>query len=85
MQLASSRCGLPTAPSRNHVAHSQPGFDITAFSASFLQVGNIFYFAGTDDSKGSELWRTDGTVAGTYVLRDIAVGLPMLSLQTSVT
>ena len=34
----------------------------------------LFYLAIDDPATGSELWRTDGTAAGTLLLRDIAPG-----------
>ncbi len=38
-------------------------------------VGGITYFAATDVEHGWELWRSDGTVAGTYIVRDINPGV----------
>ncbi len=37
-------------------------------------IGGVAYFTGTTINEGTELWRTDGTAAGTYLVRDIAVG-----------
>ena len=34
----------------------------------------MLYFAGTTPETGKELWRTDGTAAGTFMLRDIEPG-----------
>lgn len=36
--------------------------------------GNIMYFRGYDTTNGGELWRTDGTVVGTYLIKDIKPG-----------
>jgi ELWxxDGT repeat protein len=35
------------------------------------QVGSVFYFAATDDKNGTELWKSDGTAAGTVLVKDI--------------
>jgi ELWxxDGT repeat protein len=34
----------------------------------------LLFFAGADAAHGVELWRTDGTVEGTRIVRDIAPG-----------
>lgn len=36
--------------------------------------GNIMIFGGRDATFGRELWRTDGTPAGTYMIKDIKSG-----------
>jgi len=41
---------------------------------TWVVFNNILYFQGCDDGYGCELWRTDGTQAGTYRLADIAPG-----------
>ena len=41
-----------------------------------LPTGTLF---ALDDGHGAELWRTDGTAAGTYLLRDINPGEPSSS------
>ena len=40
----------------------------------FAVVGDIAYFVGTDAAHGRELWRTDGTQAGTKLVADIEPG-----------
>ena len=35
-------------------------------------VNNVFYFVAQGSDIGEELWRTDGTTAGTYLLKNIA-------------
>jgi ELWxxDGT repeat protein len=36
---------------------------------------NLFFFGGTDQAHGDELWRSDGTSAGTRLVKDIDPGL----------
>jgi ELWxxDGT repeat protein len=40
----------------------------------YCNVNNIIFFSHDDGVHGTELWRTDGTVAGTYMVKDIIVG-----------
>jgi ELWxxDGT repeat protein len=40
----------------------------------FTVVGSTMYFTGSDDVHGRELWKTDGTVSGTAMVKDIRVG-----------
>lgn len=44
------------------------------YSSTYLVNNGILYFLADDGSKGVEVWRTDGTTAGTYLLKDIAPG-----------
>ncbi|WP_172992252.1 ELWxxDGT repeat protein [Lacipirellula parvula] len=37
-------------------------------------VGDVLYFGGNDPTGGAELWRSDGTEAGTFRVKDIAGG-----------
>jgi trimeric autotransporter adhesin len=41
---------------------------------SYCNVNNIVYFAHDDNVHGTELWRTDGTAVGTYLVKDINLG-----------
>ena len=39
--------------------------------ALFVEMGGILYFAGDDGIHGWELWRSDGSVGGTYMVKDL--------------
>jgi ELWxxDGT repeat protein len=44
---------------------------LTPFVTSIVASGGVAYFNGTDPVRGAELWRTDGTAAGTSRVADI--------------
>lgn len=37
----------------------------------FAKLNGVVYFGAANDTTGAELWRTDGTEAGTYLVKDI--------------
>ena len=41
---------------------------------SFLEVDGVSYYSAYAPTFGTELWRTDGTAAGTYMVRDVNPG-----------
>jgi ELWxxDGT repeat protein len=65
-------------------AGAQPAYRVediatTGFTGSaphgFTSMGGIVYFAARDAANGDELWRTDGTAAGTWLVRDLRPGV----------
>ena len=42
--------------------------------ASLVNINGIVYFSATDVAHGNELWRSDGTASGTYIVKDIFPG-----------
>src|SRR4029079_5297853 len=40
----------------------------------FTAVGSTLYFSANDGVHGRELWRTDGTTAGTHMVKDVRPG-----------
>jgi trimeric autotransporter adhesin len=47
--------------------------DPRLFLGALQPIGNTLYFEGRDATHGWELWKTDGTVAGTAMIKDIQV------------
>jgi len=51
-----------------------PGLLRAQSAPSGVALGNVLYFSGSDPAHGAELWRSDGTVAGTRLLIDLLPG-----------
>lgn len=48
-----------------------PAFAIDRFTNRIVVSGSSAYFTANDGANGAELWKTDGTAAGTVMVRDI--------------
>src|SRR5262245_37026525 len=46
-----------------------------SFPQEYHRLGSVTYFRATTPANGMELWRTDGTTAGTWLLKDIWPGV----------
>ncbi|MET0556289.1 MAG: ELWxxDGT repeat protein [Vicinamibacteria bacterium] len=75
------------------VAHAQPAYRVKDVAPGpgggsgpeqFVAVGGVTYFVASDPANGREVWRTDGTAAGTTLLKDLAPG-PQSSSPTDLT
>jgi len=45
-----------------------------SFPQGYARAGGLVFFAADDGQSGSELWRTDGTAAGTFLVADACPG-----------
>jgi len=82
-QVCSTTLDLNTAPTSTPTEIDQgrfpsleyPGSDVIERGyAPFVELGGNHYFAGTTAALGTELYRTDGTALGTYLVADTTPG-----------
>ena len=55
---------------------SGPGSSVSPTGADRVVKDGVLYFVASDISHGYELWRSDGTAAGTFMVRDIRTNTP---------
>ena len=48
--------------------------DASSSPEYFVQLGDVAYFTAETPAAGRELWRSDGTAAGTFMVKDINAG-----------
>jgi ELWxxDGT repeat protein len=68
--LAATTQAQPASPLRD--VNPSAGFGSSPME--FTSVAGVTYFAASDAANGWEVWRTDGTAAGTRILKDMRPG-----------
>ena len=58
------------------IHYSTSGYQVNSNSdiTEMISFNNLLYFAANDAIHGKELWRSDGTQSGTYIVKDIHTG-----------
>src|SRR5262245_6014764 len=56
------------------VADINTGVSDVTVGGTIVEVGSIAYFVGSDEATGGGLWKSDGTAAGTGLVKDITPG-----------
>jgi ELWxxDGT repeat protein len=57
------------------------GWGVTASTSLWVASQGVLYFIGWDVEHGSELWRSDGTPAGTYLVADVRPGAEASAIE----
>ena len=70
---------LVPAPALGQTSHLVKDINTTSvaqgsFPQGYVKAGGLGFFAADDGESGAELWRTDGTVAGTFQVSDACPG-----------
>ena len=52
-----------------------PSYTISSVATNLIVVGDTLYFSGYNPTHGRELWKSDGTAAGTVMVKDIYSGV----------
>ena len=72
--LAGSTHGLAQSPQLVRDINPRPAAAFGSSPTNFFSLGNRVLFIAGSREHGAELWRTDGTAAGTTLLKDIQPG-----------
>jgi ELWxxDGT repeat protein len=69
-------------PGGNGSSGTIPGY--SSYGGKLTAVGGLLYFTAEDGTHGEELWKSDGTAAGTVLLKDIFPGPYGSSVSTPI-
>ncbi|MBV9964021.1 MAG: T9SS type A sorting domain-containing protein [Parafilimonas sp.] len=79
-QLSTANASQVNLATNSNPSNYQPQF----YHQQYAVLNNIAYFTANDGVHGTELWRSDGTTAGTYMVKDIKPGAGSSSI-TNIT
>ncbi len=74
MGAAVLSCGRATAPARERPGTGHPPGAGNGYPSSLTNVNGTLYFQANDGNNSFELWKSDGSSAGTVLVRDILPG-----------
>nr|MBA3710531.1 hypothetical protein [Planctomycetota bacterium] len=72
--LLSARASGEVATLISDPSASADGASESSEPYGYTRFNGVVYFTATDNEHGRELWRTDGTDAGTFLVADITPG-----------
>jgi len=74
--LASEYSSIEIWVSDGSVAGTRPAVDLNGYNypTEMTAAGNLLFFGYNDGVNGDELWRSDGTQQGTYIVKNLAPG-----------
>lgn len=67
-------CGNVSAAEEPFLLKDINAFPVDIDPKDFVVSNGLIFFTATTPGSGRELWRSDGTELGTYMLKDIAPG-----------
>jgi uncharacterized delta-60 repeat protein len=79
--VSDGTAGGTSSPKTINPTLSKNAFD-QYISPMFTELSGVAYFAADDGSSGVELWKSDGTAAGTVQVKDIYPGAPGSSIAS---
>ncbi|HEX6961185.1 MAG TPA: ELWxxDGT repeat protein, partial [Lacipirellula sp.] len=74
LERLEDRCLLAGTPQLLQDINIHPAPNTPAYAHDFVEAGGTLFFVADDGATGRELWKSDGTAAGTLRVKDIVLG-----------